>query len=65
MDFIVIALAVVVLALFFTSVFQWLWNMTMPQVFNLPQISYWIAFRLLLIAGFLSSGSFIRFNWNK
>jgi hypothetical protein len=33
--------------------FQWLWNITMPQVFNLNTVTFWQAFRLLLISGFL------------
>jgi hypothetical protein len=37
----------------------------MPQVFNLKDISFWIAFRLLLVAGFLSSGSFVKVYWNR
>ena len=35
------------------ALFRWLWNITMPQVFNLNAITFWQAFRLLLIAGFL------------
>ena len=55
---IAISLAV---ALFFLTVLvlQWLWNITMPDVFNLKCISYWQSFRLLLIAGILFSGKFI------
>jgi hypothetical protein len=36
-----------------TWIFQWLWNITMPQVFNLKEITYWQAFRLLIIAGLI------------
>lgn len=39
------------------AIFQWLWNITMPQVFNLRSITYWQAFRILLIAGLLFGGS--------
>lgn len=47
------------IGLFFLLVllFQWLWNITMPQVFNLREITFWQAFRLLLIAGILFGGS--------
>jgi hypothetical protein len=46
-----------------TAIFQWLWNITMPEVLNLKKITFWQAFRILIIAGFLfGSGSFIRFN---
>jgi len=33
--------------------FQWLWNITMPQVFNLNTVTFWQAFRLLLISSLL------------
>lgn len=39
------------------ALFQWLWNMTMPDVFNLKKINYWQAFRLMLIAGLLFGGA--------
>ena len=53
-----ILLIPVFIALFFALIglFQWLWNITMPQVFNLKVITYWQAFRLLLIAGMLFGG---------
>jgi hypothetical protein len=55
---ILIGLAVLLLV---TALLQWLWNMTMPQVFNLKAITYWQAFRLLIIAGILfGSGNFSR-----
>ena len=57
-----IALAVVFFVLLGTAIFQWLWNITMPQVFGLREIGFWVAFRLLLIAGFLTSGGFVKFN---
>ena len=42
-------------AAFFVLVWalQWLWNMTMPDVFNLKRIRYWQSFRLMLIATIL------------
>ncbi len=44
--------------LFFAIIglFQWLWNITMPDVFNLKAITFWQAFRLLIIAGMLFGG---------
>jgi hypothetical protein len=46
-----------------TAIFQWLWNITMPQVFELKEITFWQAFRILLLAGFLfGAGSFIKFS---
>ena len=47
---VLIALVVIPLAIW---LFQWLWNITMPQVFNLNTITFWQALRLLLIAAFL------------
>ena len=44
------ALVIIPLAI---ALFQWLWNITMPQVFDLKIITFWQAFRLLLIAAFL------------
>ena len=53
---------VICLVLIGTAVFQLLWNLTMPQVFGLRQIGFWVAFRLLLMAGILTSGGLIKFN---
>lgn len=49
----IISLLVLLLVLLATAVFQWLWNITMPEVFGLGKIRFWVALRLLLIAGFL------------
>ena len=57
-----IFIAIVFIAFVAPAILQWLWNITMPQVFGLKRISYWIAFRLLIIADLLFSGSHIRFN---
>ncbi|AQA18893.1 hypothetical protein BST95_12245 [Halioglobus japonicus] len=35
------------------ALFEWLWNMTMPEVFGMPALNYWQSFRLLLIAHIL------------
>lgn len=37
----------------FVWLLKWLWNITMTVVFNLKTITYWQAFRLLLIASIL------------
>jgi len=47
---------VVAYALVVTALLQYLWNTTMPQVFNLRQIAYWQAFRLIVIFTILTSG---------
>ena len=41
----------------FTKIFQWLWNITMPQIFNLSTITFWEAVRLLILAGILFGSS--------
>ncbi len=50
--FVLIAIAAYFIA---AAILQWLWNITMPEALNLKKIRYWIAFRLLLIAGILTS----------
>lgn len=39
---------------------KWLWNYTLPTLFNFPVIGYWQAFCLLLLSGLL-----FRANVNK
>lgn len=46
-------LAALVLLPLAIALFQWLWNITMPQVFDLKIITSWQTFRLLLIASFV------------
>lgn len=45
------------------AIFQWLWNITIPGIFKTRQITFWEAFRLLLIGAMLGSGSFVKFNY--
>lgn len=40
-----------------TGLFQWLWNITVPDLFNLKRITFWQALRLLLIASILFGGT--------
>jgi len=35
---------------------RYLWNTTIPELFNLKPVTYWQAFRLLLIASLLFGG---------
>lgn len=39
-----------------TSLLQYLWNTTMPDIFRLNPITFWQSFRLLLIALILFGG---------
>jgi succinate dehydrogenase hydrophobic anchor subunit len=57
----IIGFVILVICLLFMAacILQWLWNITMPQVFNLKEITFWQAFRLLLIAGILFGGTHI------
>ncbi len=55
------------IGLFFisVSVFQFLWNITIPEVLGLKTITYWQAFRLLIIAAFLFGGpGLLHFRFN-
>lgn len=52
----VIPLAVLLLFLG-TLVSIWLWNTTMLQVFKPPEITFGVAFRLLLLIGFSGAGT--------
>lgn len=45
-----------ILALF-TLFFRWLWNITMPEVFSTKSLTFWQAFRILLLASILFGGS--------
>jgi hypothetical protein len=62
MGVILILIAVVLLVFLVPAIFQWLWNITMPQVFGLKPITYWIALRLLIVADILLSPSYVRFH---
>ncbi|MBU0478695.1 hypothetical protein KKC91_09030 [bacterium] len=42
--------AVIGMFFLFVWLLKWLWNITMTVIFNLKAITYWQAFRLLLIA---------------
>ena len=41
------------------ALLMWLWNITIPELFRLPSLTFWQAFRLLIIAGLLFGGSSI------
>lgn len=41
------------------ALLRWLWNLTMPDVFRLTTLTYWQAFRLLLIASILFGAVFL------
>ena len=50
-----LAIALVILALI-TLFFRWIWNMTMPEVFGIKSLTFWQAFRILILASILFGG---------
>jgi hypothetical protein len=48
-----VALVVVVYVFVSAAILEWLWNMTVPDVFSIGRIEYWQSFRLLIIASIL------------
>lgn len=47
----------------FSGLLMWLWNITITRIFNIREITYWEAFRLMLIFGILLGKGFsINFN---
>lgn len=52
----------VIMLFILSAVLQWLWNMTIPEVFGLKTITFWQAFRLLIIAAILFGGGNVNFN---
>ena len=61
-DFLMMIPLIVAIFVVMVFVFQLLWNTTMPQVFQLRQITFWQAFRLMLIASIIFGGSWVRHN---
>ena len=59
---IAIVLTVGILVLFITTaILQWLWNITMPDVFNLKEIEFWQSFRLIIISAILFGPGLLSF----
>lgn len=50
-----LAIGLVIIALV-TLFFRWIWNMTMPDVFGIKSLTFWQAFRILLLASILFGG---------
>jgi len=53
----------VIIAIFFiiAGALELLWNTTMPDIFDLKEISYWQSFRLILISTILFSPAMVNF----
>lgn len=60
MKFLMIVLALLLdLALFilYAAFGTWLWNMLMPEIFNLPIIGFWQMYGLIWLSHFFFGGS--------
>lgn len=55
-DYLALILLAIALFFFLVGLFQWLWNTTMPQVFQVAEVGFWQAFRLVLIGSILFGG---------
>ena len=58
------AALLILLLVILTPVFVMvLWNLTMPEIFKLPQIKFWQAFRLFLLSALLFGGPLITYTY--
>ncbi len=46
----------VAILLVLVFIFKWLWNITMPEVFGLKELTLWQALRVLILASILFGG---------
>jgi succinate dehydrogenase hydrophobic anchor subunit len=54
---VLVGLAIGLLILFVLIVlFKWLWNITMPEVFGIKEVTFWQAFRIMILASILFGG---------
>lgn len=53
------------LAIIFGLVIQWLWNSLMPEIFGLPEVSYWQAVGLAVLSHILFGSHSHNHNGNK
>ena len=53
MSSIMLIVFIFVLLFIVPAILQWLWNMTIPELFQLKEISFWQAFRLIIICKIL------------
>lgn len=52
---VIVTLIAVIFALSLILAFpvKWLWNSTMPELFSLSPIDWWMAWKLMMLSGFL------------
>jgi len=60
--FIIFLLIAISLLFIVPAILKWLWNMTMPDLFSLKEISYWQSFRLILISAILFSPGMVNYS---
>lgn len=48
----------VIMLFILSGLLMWLWNITITRIFNLREITYWEAFRLLIICSLLFGKGF-------
>lgn len=46
-------LLLVIILFICSALLMWLWNITITRIFNVREITFWEAFRLMIIAGLL------------
>lgn len=51
-----VAPTVLLMIVLIVALLQWLWNITIPELFGLKSLTYWQALRLLIIASILFGG---------
>ena len=51
----------IILFFLLSALLMWLWNITITRIFNIREITFWEAFRLMLIAGILFGGLNLNF----
>ena len=53
----IVGLAIgIAILLILVLIFKWLWNITMPEVFGLKELTLWQALRVLILASILFGG---------
>jgi uncharacterized membrane protein len=56
MAIVVAVIAAIIGLLILSAILRWLWNATIPEVFDLKAVTFWQAVKLLLIATILFGG---------
>ena len=61
--FFVFAVLVIMAVMLITALLEWLWNITIPDIFGIREISFWEAFRLMLISALLFGAPYASVNF--